>query len=194
MIEPHIKIPSREDILSVLRAATGPLTREQVYESLKLTEEQVPVIERRIRAMERDGQLMPNRKGLLLLSTKLDFVAGRVIGHRDGFGSRRGKLSCKRRTGTTRRCSTATPRIRSRAGAAAGTQGDILINANSPWIGTCDCHHGTLGRARRTIRRAVAAPTGQRQAGPRVGDNFQTILADTPRGDDLEIAAVVIER
>lgn len=86
MIEPHIKIPSREDILSVLRAATGPLTREQVYESLKLSEEQVPIIERRLRAMERDGQLMPNRKGLLLLSTKLDFVAGRVIGHRDGFG------------------------------------------------------------------------------------------------------------
>ncbi len=86
MIEPHIKIPSREDILSVLRAATGPLTREQVYDSLKLTEEQVPIIERRLRAMERDGQLMPNRKGLLLLSTKLDFVAGRVVGHRDGFG------------------------------------------------------------------------------------------------------------
>eukprot|EP01030_Chromulinospumella_sphaerica_P012538 gene12538-12326_t len=36
--------------------------------------------------MERDGQLMPNRKGMLLLSTKLDFVAGRVAGHRDGFG------------------------------------------------------------------------------------------------------------
>jgi ribonuclease R len=29
---------------------------------------------------------MPNRKGVLLLSTKLDFVAGKVSGHRDGFG------------------------------------------------------------------------------------------------------------
>lgn len=86
MREPQIKIPSREDILSVLRSASGPLTREQVYESLKLDEEQISVIERRLRAMERDGQLMPNRKGLLLLSTKLDFVAGRVAGHRDGFG------------------------------------------------------------------------------------------------------------
>ena len=41
--------------------------------------------ERRLAAMERDGQLMA-RKGVLLLATKLDFVAGKVLGHRDGFG------------------------------------------------------------------------------------------------------------
>jgi ribonuclease R len=42
--------------------------------------------ERRLAAMERDGQLLPNRKGVLLLATKLDFAQGRVQGHRDGFG------------------------------------------------------------------------------------------------------------
>jgi len=42
--------------------------------------------DRRLSAMERDGQLMPNRKGVLLLAKKLDFVPGRVLGHRDGFG------------------------------------------------------------------------------------------------------------
>ena len=41
---------------------------------------------RRLAAMERDGQLMPNRKGALLLANKLDFVPGKVQGHRDGFG------------------------------------------------------------------------------------------------------------
>ncbi|HEX4856556.1 MAG TPA: ribonuclease R [Limnobacter sp.] len=86
MLKSEIKIPSREDILAVLRQAQAPLTREQVFEHLKLTEEQIPIIEKRLSAMERDGQLMPNRKGMLLLSTKLDFVAGRVAGHRDGFG------------------------------------------------------------------------------------------------------------
>ncbi len=86
MLKTEIKIPSREDILAVLRQAQAPLTREQVFEHLKLTEDQIPVIEKRLNAMERDGQLMPNRKGMLLLSTKLDFVAGRVAGHRDGFG------------------------------------------------------------------------------------------------------------
>ncbi|MCR2746015.1 ribonuclease R [Limnobacter parvus] len=86
MHKTEIKIPSREDILAVLRQAQAPLTREQVYEHLKLSEDQVPIIEKRLNAMERDGQLMPNRKGMLLLSTKLDFVAGKVAGHRDGFG------------------------------------------------------------------------------------------------------------
>ncbi len=86
MHKTEIKIPSREDILAVLRQAQAPLTREQVFEHLKLTEDQIPIIEKRLNAMERDGQLMPNRKGMLLLSTKLDFVAGRVAGHRDGFG------------------------------------------------------------------------------------------------------------
>jgi ribonuclease R len=42
--------------------------------------------QRRLNAMERDGQLLPNRKGVLLLANKLDFIAGRVSGHRDGFG------------------------------------------------------------------------------------------------------------
>jgi ribonuclease R len=86
MHKTEIKIPSREDILAVLRQAQAPLTREQVYEHLKLSEDQIPIIEKRLNAMERDGQLMPNRKGMLLLSTKLDFVAGKVAGHRDGFG------------------------------------------------------------------------------------------------------------
>lgn len=86
MYKPEIKIPSREDILAVLRQSQTPLTREQVFEHLKLSEDQIPIIEKRLGAMERDGQLMPNRKGLLLLSTKLDFVAGKVAGHRDGFG------------------------------------------------------------------------------------------------------------
>ena len=36
--------------------------------------------------MERDGQLMPNRKGALCVVAKLDLVAGTVQGHRDGFG------------------------------------------------------------------------------------------------------------
>ena len=86
MQKKEIKIPSREDILSVLRQSPEPLSREQVFEHLKLDEDQIPIIERRLSAMERDGQLMPNRKGMLLLATKLDFVAGRVAGHRDGFG------------------------------------------------------------------------------------------------------------
>ncbi len=44
------------------------------------------ILNKRLMAMERDGQLLPNRKGVLLLASKLDLVAGRIQGHRDGFG------------------------------------------------------------------------------------------------------------
>ena len=80
-------VPSREQILSVLRKAGTPLTPTELAEKLSLNRPETLVgFERRLSAMERDGQLMPNRKGVLLLANKLDFVAGKVLGHRDGFG------------------------------------------------------------------------------------------------------------
>jgi len=80
-------VPSREDILKALRAAGAPLSPGDLAESMGVNQPSTMIgFERRLNAMERDGQLMPNRKGVLLLATKLDFVAGKVQGHRDGFG------------------------------------------------------------------------------------------------------------
>jgi len=80
-------VPSREQILLALRQASAPLTPAELAERLGVSRDATLVgFERRLTAMERDGQLMPNRKGVLLLAKKLDFVAGRVLGHRDGFG------------------------------------------------------------------------------------------------------------
>jgi ribonuclease R len=80
-------VPSREAILLELRRATAPLTPAELADCLNVTQDATWVgFERRLSAMERDGQLMPNRKGVLLLARKLDFIAGKVLGHRDGFG------------------------------------------------------------------------------------------------------------
>ena len=80
-------VPSREAILRALRSAGGPLSPAELAQRMGLERaETLKGFERRLGAMERDGQLLPNRKGVLLLATKLDFVAGRVLGHRDGFG------------------------------------------------------------------------------------------------------------
>lgn len=80
-------VPSREAILLALRQAAAPLTPAELGEQLSVERDATWVgFERRLAAMERDGQLMPNRKGVLLLAKKLDFIAGRVLGHRDGFG------------------------------------------------------------------------------------------------------------
>jgi len=43
-------------------------------------------IRRRLKAMVRDGQIIRNRRGGYGLVKKMDLVAGKVIGHPDGFG------------------------------------------------------------------------------------------------------------
>ncbi len=78
--------PSRETILEALRAADQPLNPARLAERLGVSDVHFPILQRRLIAMERDGQLLPNRKGVLLLASRLDLIAGRVQGHRDGFG------------------------------------------------------------------------------------------------------------
>ena len=78
--------PTREAILECLRAADVPMTPAELAERLDVPSTHFDNLNRRLLAMERDGQLLPNRKGVLLLASKLDLTAGRVQGHRDGFG------------------------------------------------------------------------------------------------------------
>ncbi len=80
-------IASREMILAHLDSRGAPATREQLFEELGLSgEEQAEALRRRLRAMERDGQLIYTRRGAYAPVDKLDLIRGRVSGHRDGFG------------------------------------------------------------------------------------------------------------
>ena len=80
-------IPSREFILDFLEKADGPLNRNQLTKALELKDYQdVEALRRRLKAMERDGQLMRNRKGAYGLVEKMDLVKGRISAHRDGYG------------------------------------------------------------------------------------------------------------
>ena len=80
-------IPSRELILKQLDDRGSAANREQLVEEFGLTtEEQVEALRRRLRAMERDGQLIYTRRGTYAPVDKLDLILGRVSGHRDGFG------------------------------------------------------------------------------------------------------------
>jgi ribonuclease R len=78
--------PTREEILEALRIADAPLTPAELGTRLGVPARHFNDLDQRVVAMERDGQLMPNRKGVLLLASKIDLIAGRVLGHRDGFG------------------------------------------------------------------------------------------------------------
>lgn len=65
----------------------APLGRDRLAEILDLQEEEeLEALRRRLNAMERDGQLIRNRRDGFCLVNKKDLIAGRVIGHKDGFG------------------------------------------------------------------------------------------------------------
>ncbi len=80
-------IPSRELILQHLGERGSPADREELVEEFGLeSDEDIEALRRRLRAMERDGQLIYTRRGTYAPVDKLDLVCGRVSGHRDGFG------------------------------------------------------------------------------------------------------------
>ncbi len=80
-------IPSREFILELIRQRKTPLSYDALLEELKLEgEEHAEALRRRLRAMERDGQLVFTRAKTYALPDRLNLVKGYVSGHKDGFG------------------------------------------------------------------------------------------------------------
>ncbi len=79
-------LPSREWILSVLKDEGVPVESSRLRELLEIRAEEVEAFERRLNAMEREGQIMRNRAGALCVVEKLGLIRGRVVGHPDGFG------------------------------------------------------------------------------------------------------------
>ncbi len=81
-------IPSREFILLYLRDQTNsPVTETAIAEGLDLEDEDSrEALHRRLRAMERDGQLIRTRRNLYGLPERMDLVRGVVSAHADGFG------------------------------------------------------------------------------------------------------------
>ena len=80
-------IPSRELILSALEHAGKPLSRVDIAQAFSLdNEDDLEALRRRLRAMERDGQLLFNRAQQYCLVNNKDLIVGRIIGHPDGFG------------------------------------------------------------------------------------------------------------
>jgi len=80
-------VASRELISEILAAAEGPLSHMTLCQRLGLDDPNaIEALRRRLIAMERDGQLVSNRKGAYAVVDKFDLVRGRVQGHRDGYG------------------------------------------------------------------------------------------------------------
>ena len=80
-------IPSRELMLEVMEKNGGPIAFRELADKLKLEDPQdLDAMKYRLRAMERDGQILFNRSKKYVPVTKADLIKGRVTGHPDGFG------------------------------------------------------------------------------------------------------------
>jgi ribonuclease R len=79
-------LPSREWILEVLEREGVPVDPAELRRLLEIDSAEEQIFERRLNAMERDGQIMRNRRGAICIVNKLGLVRGRVQGHPDGFG------------------------------------------------------------------------------------------------------------
>lgn len=82
-------VASRELILQILEQHPQPLSRPELIEILAIPAEDSESLEgirRRLRAMERDGQIFYNHQGRYCLVSRTDLVSGRVQGHKDGYG------------------------------------------------------------------------------------------------------------
>ncbi|MGL4753789.1 MAG: ribonuclease R [Aeromonadaceae bacterium] len=80
-------IPSREAILALIEKRNAPVSRDELTQLLNISgEEQEEALRRRLRAMERDGQLVFTRGRAYALPDKMNLIKGTVLGHKDGFG------------------------------------------------------------------------------------------------------------
>jgi ribonuclease R len=79
-------LPSREFVLQLLENNGVPMFPEELAAMLSIKNTELGFFERRLLAMEREGQVIINRKGAICAAQKLDLIKCKVSGHRDGFG------------------------------------------------------------------------------------------------------------
>jgi ribonuclease R len=80
-------IASREAILQLLEAADAPLGFDVIAAQLALDNDRdLEALRKRLRAMQRDGQVISGRRGAYGVPKRMDLQRCRVMGHRDGYG------------------------------------------------------------------------------------------------------------
>ena len=192
-------LPSREYVEQILAERGVPLSFEELCEALDVAEHENELFERRIRAMERDGQVLRNRRGSFIIPDKADLIRGRVQGHADGFGFvvredkqpdlflgpkemrevLHGDRVIARVIGTDRR------------GRPEGKIVEILERGNTRVVGRVLDEHGVLlvvPEDRRIAQDILVAPGGKR---PKAGQVVTVELIEQPTKVSQPIGRVV---
>jgi len=79
-------LPSREYIIQIMADEGRPLLVTELGALLDITTTEQDMFQRRLGAMEREGQVMRNRKGAWMLPERASLTPGRIQGHQDGYG------------------------------------------------------------------------------------------------------------
>ncbi|QJR15690.1 ribonuclease R [Usitatibacter palustris] len=171
----EVEIPTREAIIGALTEAGIPVEDKQLEKLLGTSAEQREGLSRRIGAMEREGQVMRNRRGQILIADKAGLIKGKVIGHPDGFGflqpesgeddlflgpkqmhkAFHGDIVLARVTGVDRR------------GRSEGSIVEVLERANSKVVGRLFSEHGVhfvLAENKRINQDILVPPDGLKGA------------------------------
>jgi ribonuclease R len=182
-------LPSREYVLQVLAERGVPMPFSELVAALDIAPHELEHFDRRLRAMERDGQLVRNRRDAYLLPAKADLIKGRVEGHPDGFGFLRrddgepdiflgpkemrellhGDRVIVRIAGQDRR------------GRPEGKLVEVLERANSRVVGRVINEHGVMivvPENRRLAQDILVAPGGRKK--PEAGQIVTVELVEQP--------------
>jgi len=85
--EKHFAAPiERQAIVDALTGSGSPLTDEELAQRLGIDEQGRSVLTLALTELERDGRIVRNRAGLLLVTARADLWSGQVQGHREGHG------------------------------------------------------------------------------------------------------------
>lgn len=80
-------IASRELIMAYLEDFAKPISYKELISAFDMKEEEQQIaLKRRLRAMERDGQIVRTRAKKYSIVVPMELIRGRVIGRRDGYG------------------------------------------------------------------------------------------------------------
>ena len=80
-------VASREYLMSVMKEQGKPLSFLEICSLVDAFEEDSRIgIQRRLRAMERQGQVQFTKQKKYALQNRDELIRGRIIGHRDGYG------------------------------------------------------------------------------------------------------------
>jgi ribonuclease R len=79
-------IPSREYVIQILTEQGKPVDFDRLCILIDVNKAEHEAFSQRLSAMERDAQLMRNRKGAYILPERASLIAGHIEGHPDGYG------------------------------------------------------------------------------------------------------------